>query len=215
MRQLLAHFAASTNSKTVNVRLCCSIISLLIPFVGTACAQASLLDSQETSLDQEESSGDVELNPDAPKGSCTAWKFAYCDAIEACDAFSDREQCELDLGWLVCRDDVPLGGCEQGIRDSLDADDCDALPAKCGPSTIADRSLPTELCEEIHDAMCEFRFFCGLEFSKDACLETLSRTEPCSAFTSILPTAAYCAEAFKTLSCGSGLPEVCAGALRY
>ena len=178
-----------------------------------SCAPQSLLDAQEDSFEPQPD--DPNSYPDAPEGSCTSWKYAYCDAIAACSAFVSREQCELDLGWLECLSDAPLEKCEAKIRKALDDEDCDALPQDCGPKTIADRTKPTQLCEEIHAEMCEFRFFCGLEFSSDACMETLSLTEPCEKFTSFVPTAVECSEAYSKLGCEEPMPRVCAGALRY
>ncbi len=180
-----------------------------------ACAPSTLLEDQERESFQKEESKSTAKRSPTGEGTCDDWKFAYCDAIDACGAFTSREQCELDLGWLICRKDAPLGSCEQAIRTAVKSDSCEELPLDCAPATIADRSLPTELCEDIHREMCEFRFFCGLEFSTEACLETLAHTEPCEEFTSFLPTAVECAEAYSTLGCEQGMPKVCAGALRY
>lgn len=187
--------------------------------LGLGCDPSALLGAQPDPTDEEpeedEENEPDPTPPDVPAGTCTSWKYAYCDAIVACSAFVSREQCELDLGWLVCQSKADLGKCEQKIRAALEDEDCEELPQDCGPSTIADRSMPRELCEEIHREMCEFRFFCGLEFSTEACLETLTRTEPCDAFTSFLPTAVDCAEAYGKLGCEEGMPSVCKGVLRY
>ena len=181
----------------------------------TACDPEALLggNSGEEQTDDDTGVDDRDY-PDAPEGSCNAWKYAYCDAIFECSAFVSREECELDLGWLVCKDDAPLGKCQQKIERALKDKECKDLPDDCGPAAIADRSLVTELCENIHTEMCEFRFFCGLEFSTEACMDSLSQTEPCGSFTSFLPTAVDCAEAYSTLGCEQGMPPVCAGCLR-
>ena len=197
-----------------------TLLFILLPVSQIACAEASLLGAQRDAFEEDqgkenETGEDGESNyPDAPAGTCTAWKYAYCDAIIACSAFIDKDQCELDVGWLVCRDDAPLEKCETAIRTALGEDDCDELPVECGPSAIADRAPVVELCEEIHNEMCEHRFFCGLEFSTESCMDTLSQTEPCTGFTSFLPTAVDCVEAYSTLGCEEGMPKVCAGALR-
>jgi len=202
---------------TLSTFVSCGLLGLLVG----GCVPEALLGGQQASQDQDEDTDTTEdVDDDSPslqevEGTCTSWKYAYCDAIEACSAFVSREQCELDLGWLICRPDAELESCERRIEDALNDDECEELPDDCGPSTIADRSRPTELCEDIHHEMCEFRFFCGLEFSTEACLDTLSKTEPCKAFTSFLPTAIDCAEAYSTLGCEEGMPPVCVGALRY
>lgn len=197
-------------------------LALALQLGSTACDPEGLLGGSQSSTDDEKA-GDTSASddrddrdyPDAPEGSCNAWKYAYCDAIVACSAFVSREQCELDLGWLVCKESAPLGKCQQKIERALEKEACEDLPKDCGPSEIADRTLVTELCENIHTEMCEFRFFCGLEFSTDACMDSLSQVEPCGAFTSFLPTAVDCAEAYSTLGCEQGMPPVCAGSLRY
>lgn len=168
---------------------------------------------QDTADDETPESEDPDY-PDAEDGTCSAWKFAYCDAIDACSAFDTREQCELDLGWLVCLPDAPLQSCQEKIEKAVKDKACDDLPQDCNPAEIADRSLPYQLCLDIHTSLCEYRLYCGLELSLDGCVETLNRTEPCDSFTSFLPTAVDCAEAFTTLACGDPLPEVCVGSLR-
>jgi hypothetical protein len=205
----------------VNLRRICSLLLFPHAVWCLGCVPTSILDGQEGSLDPVDSEDpadseeEEESYPEAEEGSCTAWKFAYCDAIVACSAFVTREQCELDLGWLVCQDSAPLGECQKKIERAVEDDACDELPEECGPSAIADRTLAIELCQNIHTAMCEQRLFCGLEFSAEACLDSLSRSEPCEAFTSFLPTAVDCAKAYSRLACDEGMPEVCAGSLRY
>lgn len=152
--------------------------------------------------------------PDVEDGTCSSWKFAYCDAIAACSAFETRQECEFDLGWLVCTEDAPLAKCQTKIEAALKNDDCEALPQDCTPDEIADRTLPHELCQEIHVALCEYRLYCGLELSLEGCVETLDRVEPCDSFTSFLPTAVDCADAYDMLGCGQPMPQVCAGSLR-
>jgi len=193
----------------------------LISFLVWGCVPEALLGAQQSSQDTDEDAEDPDDAPDdSPsleevEGTCTSWKYAYCDAIEACSAFVSREQCELDLGWLDCKPDADLESCERRIQEALSDDACEDLPDDCGPGTIADRSRPTALCEDIHHEMCEFRFFCGMEVSTEACLDTLSKTEPCAKFTSFLPTAFDCADAYSTLGCDEGMPAACVGALRY
>lgn len=179
-----------------------------------ACAPYDALTAKSDDPIEDPPSRTTANYPDAEPGSCSAWKFAYCDAIDACSAFETREECELDLGWLQCRDDAPLGACQELIEDALKDEACEELPGECGPGAIADRSIVSQLCEEIHLAYCEHRLICGLEFSFDACLETIARVEPCDSFTSTLPGASDCAQAYTRAECDGKAPEVCIGVLR-
>jgi hypothetical protein len=152
---------------------------------------------------------------DDTEGTCHGWKYAYCEAIAACDAFSSREQCELDIGYVICREDAPLAECEAAIDAAVKAKKCSELPPECGPSTIADRTIPSMLCEDVHEAICEYGLYCGLELSMEGCLNSLARTEPCDSFTAAWPGAYECADAYSMLQCGGAMPDVCVGSLRY
>ncbi len=149
------------------------------------------------------------------EGTCHGWKYAYCDAIAECDAFSSREQCELDIGYVICRADAPLAECEAAIDAAVEAKKCEDLPPACSPSVIADRTIPTQLCQDMHEAICEYGLYCGLELSLEGCMNSLARTEPCDAFTAAWPGAYECADAYSMLSCGESMPQVCLGSLRY
>jgi hypothetical protein len=197
---------------------------LIVAFLGLAgagCDPADLFSgNNQTKTDEAEraeknqDAEDERDFPDAEDGTCSAWKFAYCDAIVECSAFVTREECELNLGWLVCKEDAPLGSCQARIERAVEKEECDDLPEDCSAAQIADRTLATQLCKDIHVALCEHRLFCGLELSLDGCIETLARVEPCEEFTSFLPTAVDCTEAYSVLGCGEPMPEVCAGSLR-
>lgn len=197
----------------------CVFLLSLLPTLLPGCMATDLLTGGNQGGDEDEA-----VAPEAPErepydrrgteGTCHGWKFAYCEAIAQCDAFSSREQCEVDVGYVICREDAPLGECEAAIDAALEADRCEDLPPECSPTYIADRSTPQKLCEEMQAAICEYGLYCGLELSEDGCLDSLARTEPCSDFTAALPGAYECADAYSMLSCGSAMPEVCRGALR-
>lgn len=148
------------------------------------------------------------------EGSCNAWKVSYCDAIEQCDAFADREQCEIDIGYVRCKEDAPFAWCDTEIRKSLKDDACGELPSECAPAEIADRTVPTQYCEDLHEEMCEWSLFCGYEVSVESCMATKDTSEPCDQYIAVWPGIEDCLEAWATLACDEAAPEICRGLFR-
>lgn len=153
-------------------------------------------------------SGDVE------EGSCDAWKVAYCDAIDQCDAFSNQQECEIDVGYVRCKEDAPLSRCQLEIEEALSRDECGELPAGCTPTDIADRTVPTQSCERLHEEMCEWSLFCGYELSVESCMATKSTSEPCDQYTAVWPGITDCLDGWATLACDESAPEICRGLFR-
>jgi len=147
------------------------------------------------------------------EGTCDGWKFAYCDAIAACSAFESREQCELDLVHMDCLPDAPIESCAAEIDAAVESEKCDELPFECSPVNIADRSEANARCEEIHEAQCEFRLFCGLDFNLEACLSDAALKEPCGDFLAAKPEASECANDIAKTACDSPAPASCINVL--
>lgn len=173
----------------------------------------------EGSQEQDDASGGggTRDTPDyeAEPGSCNDWKISYCEAVEECSAFSTTEDCQLDLGYVRCHEDAPYTSCQERIDKALDEKSCKELPDDCNPADIADRTIPTQECRAIQDAICEFNLFCGYEFSTESCLASLETSAPCGAFTAVLPESESCVEAISMLGCSDPIPTICSGVLRY
>jgi hypothetical protein len=167
--------------------------------------------NQDLSEGEETPDRDFEGDP----GTCDAWKISYCDAIEQCSAFATHEDCQVDVGYVRCHEDAPLGSCEEEINEALADDDCQALPSDCTPQEIADRTVPAQICRDIYTALCEHDFFCGVTVSIETCVGALQTSSPCSEYTAVLPQGEDCPEAIELLACGDGLPAVCVEVLRY
>ncbi len=147
--------------------------------------------------------------PDAEPGSCNAWKISLCDAVTRC-SFNTEEECETDVGYVMCQDDAPLARCARELEDA----DCDELPKDCEARDIADRSLPGQVCQDLQEASCEWSLTCGYELSLESCLANQAAAQPCSEFTAVLPGYEDCLEAVRFLPCDGTLPASCQGLLR-
>lgn len=147
--------------------------------------------------------------PTADPGTCDAWKIAFCGATTRC-SFDTKEECETDVGYAMCRQDAPLGKCAEALEDSK----CDELPKDCDPRDIADRTLPTAVCEDLQAAACELSLTCGYELSYEGCLANQAAAQPCGEFTAVLPGYEECLDAYRTVPCDGTLPESCRGLLR-
>ncbi|MCH2107955.1 MAG: hypothetical protein MK135_01390 [Polyangiaceae bacterium] len=147
-------------------------------------------------------------------GTCNGWKLAYCDAVVTCSAFSARQECEDQIGYLICKDDAPYARCEAEIRAAVEADDCDALPTDCNPQDLADREAPIAACQEIADAHCEWALTCGFELNYDSCRAELQATSPCENYTAVNPGLEECLQSYLTRSCDGDVPEACLGLLQ-
>lgn len=202
--------------KMLRVRSVCTLV-LLASVGGLLLGCADLLPAVEKEEDQDLTEGEEKPERDfeADPGTCDAWKISYCDAIEQCSAFTTHEECQVDVGYVRCWEDAPVGSCEEEINQALADDDCDALPSDCTPQEIADRTVPERICKEIYNALCEHDFFCGVNVSIETCVATLETGSPCSEYTAALPQAEDCPEAIGLLSCGDGLPAECQEVLRY
>lgn len=159
--------------------------------------------------------GDGDSGYEGEPGTCDAWKISYCEAIEQCSAFATHEDCQLDVGYVRCAETAPVGRCEAEIDEALAADDCDALPRDCTPQVIADRTIPSQICGDIYEALCEHDFFCGAAVSIETCVSSLQASTPCSEYTAVLPQGEDCPGAIGLISCGDDLPATCMAVLRY
>ncbi len=151
----------------------------------------------------------------AEPGSCNAWKISYCNAIEECDAFSSHEECQIDVGYVRCLDSAPVAKCADEIDRALEKKKCGELPSECTPQKVADRTVPTQLCEEIYRAMCDFNVFCGLEISVESCIAAMNVGAPCTEFTAAWPGAEVCPDLIDQMGCRAQIPSECVGVLRY
>lgn len=155
--------------------------------------------------------GDGNANDREPvePGSCNAWKVSYCDAVSRC-SFGTRQKCELDVGYLMCREDAPVAECAEAIAEAS----CGNMPAGCGPADIADRTLPRQVCEDLQKEICEWRLFCGFDFTLEGCRLNLEAAQPCREFTAVLPGYEQCLEDYRRLPCDVQVPSSCEGLLR-
>ncbi len=147
--------------------------------------------------------------PTADPGTCNAWKISFCDASTRC-SFNTEEECEADVGYVMCKADAPFAACAEALDDA----DCDELPKGCDPRDIADRSLPTQVCQDLQAATCEWSLTCGYELSYESCVASQAQAQPCGEFTAVLPGYEDCLAAYRTLPCDGTLPESCQGILR-
>lgn len=151
-------------------------------------------------------------NPDTEEpepGSCNAWKVSYCKAVSRC-SFDSRAECEADVGYAMCLEDAPVAACAK----ALDGAKCDQMPSHCDPESIADRTLPTQVCRDLQREICEWSLFCGFEFSLEGCQTTLATSQPCGEFTAVLPGYEECLTDWRTLPCDQQMPPSCDGILR-
>lgn len=156
--------------------------------------------------DDGENPGDRE--PVEP-GSCNAWKVSYCDAVSRC-SFGTRQECEIDVGYVMCREDAPVAECAEAIEEAS----CGDMPSGCSPTSIADRSLPTEVCQELQTEICEWSLYCGYDFSLEGCQIDLAAAQPCGEFTAVLPGYEECLADYRRLPCDVQVPPSCEGLLR-
>lgn len=160
-----------------------------------------------------DSSGNGDSDGDG--ASCNDWKVAYCEALEECSAFSSRDECENDVGYVVCKEGAPVGKCHSEIRSALREGACSALPgSECTPEEVADRTAPKAACEALHAEVCELQLYCGLTYTTEECRSELSAADPCSNYYAVWPGIDACLEAYPKLGCHDSLPEVCMGILR-
>lgn len=180
-----------------------------------ACALGGCLQVELDEMGPGGSGGASTGNGDAPDrepvepGSCNAWKVSYCDAVTRC-SFGARQECEADVGYVMCQDDAPVGAC----AEALDEASCGKMPKDCTPADIADRTLPTAVCRALHEEICEWSLYCGYEYSLEGCQVNLARTQPCHEFTAVLPGYEECLAAYRTLPCDVATPPGCEGLLR-
>jgi hypothetical protein len=158
--------------------------------------------------DDQDPQGDGD-GPNAEPGTCNAWKISLCDAVTRC-SFDTQEECETDVGYVMCKADAPVGRCARELEDA----DCDELPKDCDARDIADRSLPQKVCQDLQEASCEWSLTCGYELSLEACLANQASVQPCSDFTAVLPGYEDCLEAVRFQPCNGTLPASCQGLLR-
>lgn len=160
-------------------------------------------------------SSDDEDDADASETACNDWKVAYCDALEQCESFSSRDECENDVGFVVCKASAPVEVCRTEIRAALREGSCEDLPgSECAPEEVADRSLPKAACEALHEEVCELQLDCGLTYTAEECLAELGAADPCTDYYAVWPGIDACLEAYPQLGCSDALPEVCMGILR-
>lgn len=188
-----------------------ALLAWVSPLLTTAACLEMSVDPEASELEGGSGRGnsDDPQDTDSPPGSCNAWKIGYCNAVTRC-SFESREQCELDVGYLMCRDDAPLGACIERMSEA----ECSAMPSDCRPAAIADRTLPTEVCRELQAEHCEWSLYCGYEFSLEGCQVNLAAAQPCTEFTAVLPGYEQCLEEYRTLPCNGQLPASCEGLLR-
>lgn len=152
---------------------------------------------------------DAEDREPVEPGSCNDWKVSYCDAVSRC-SFGTRQECEIDVGYLMCREDAPFAECAQAIGEAS----CGNMPPGCGPADIADRTLPREVCQELQKEICEWRLYCGYDFSLEGCQINLAAAQPCGEFTAVLPGYEECLADYRRLPCDVEVPSSCEGLLR-
>lgn len=154
-------------------------------------------------------------DPDVEEGTCDAWKVSYCKAVARCSSFERRQECEDDVGYVICFPDADTAGCQKEIEAALDDDACEELPTDCGPNELADRTEPFAACRDIYEAICEWNIACTLFESLDGCITRLETDAPCSDYTAALyPNVEPCIEAYRRLSCGDSPPAECDHVLR-
>lgn len=180
-----------------------------------ACMELGMGGTPSGGDSSDEGDGDGDTDSGEEGASCNDWKVAYCDALDACETFSSREECENDVGFLVCKGDAPVDRCHTEIRAALREHACDDLPgSECAPEEVADRSLPKAACEALHQEVCELQLSCGLTYNTEECMAELGAADPCSEYYAVWPGIEPCLEAYPKLSCSDVLPDVCMGILR-
>lgn len=184
---------------------CCALIAGCLP---VELEQSGQEGSGGTGGDDDDDDVDPDREPPEP-GSCNSWKVSYCDAVARC-SFGTRKECETDVGYVMCLEDAPFGECAEAIDEAS----CGDMPAQCDPADIADRTLPTAVCQELQKEICEWSLFCGYDFSLEGCEADLARAQPCGEFTAVLPGYEECLADYKTLPCDVQLPPSCEGLLR-
>ena len=176
-------------------------------------------EAESESDDSDSSKGSSATTPgdesSPEEGSCDAWKISYCDAVAACESFADREECENDVGFLVCHPEAPIARCQKEIDAALDADECRELPgAECTPERVADRSYAVAACQAMHQEVCEWSLFCGIEQSYESCLANQDAADPCTEYFAVWPGIDPCLQGLSRLACNEPLPDVCRGIFR-
>ena len=168
----------------------------------------------EEELTDEDSETSNNNSEDVPISSCNGWKIAFCDSVDACDAFTTRSECEADVGYIECKSNVDFGQCVYDINQAIDSATCNQLPANCRPKDIADRTTPTAACEAIADSYCEWTLTCGGLETYDTCRARLSLEQPCSDYLAVQPGLEDCLAAYLRHPCISEIPTECSGLLR-